>query len=130
MTLTYDAIHKLVLDATLPPELVALPWVAVARGGLPLATMLAIKYDKRFKVLDPHDVEGGISCAGLSGDVLLIDDVFGTGQTKKMCESLLPADATARWCLLIDDTSREIHPNWALLNSALWYALPWEPNGV
>lgn len=131
--LTYDTMHHAVMAYELPQELVDIPWFAVARGALPFATMLSVKYNKRFGVIDPKD--GFITplhkVIGESGPILIIDDVVGTGSTIQRVKDLLEGvefQGKAKLLLLVKTPGDKSDAH-VLEGANTYYDFPWEPNG-
>lgn len=131
--LTYDAMHHAVVASDIPEELVNLPWYAVARGALPFATMLSVKHDKRFGIIDPkagfitpiHEVVDS------EQDIVVIDDVVGSGKTMRRVAELLERmqfRGKMRRLLLVKTPGDEAD-GFVLDGTDVYYEFPWEPNG-
>lgn len=132
--LTYDTMHHAVTTCELPEELINLPWYAVARGALPFATMLSVKYDRQFGIIDPK--QGFImplhEVVDSDGDIVIIDDVVGSGKTmRRVAEILNRAQHRGKMLrLLLVKTPGDDADAFVLDGTDTYYDFPWEPNGV
>lgn len=125
--LTYNLLKAYVDTFILPPELVKMQWYAVSRGALPFATMLAVRYNKRFGVVDPQ--EGWCGPVPDEGPILLIEDVIGSGKSLEAARKILRIHFQSNEVkLLLLIKNEGDHPAEYMLDGRdVYFELPWEP---
>jgi hypoxanthine phosphoribosyltransferase len=121
--MTYKDLYNDVRLWDIPDYISYREWVAVAKGGFPLALMLGHKYGKKIHIIDPHNAE--VPNLHPNDKILLIEDIISSGKTFNICKSLLTGKDVKTLCYLYDPTS-DYKPDYYLVETSKVIEFPWE----
>ena len=121
MNLSYNEISHIIDNYEIPMELLSKNWVIVANGGLFIAQRLAYLYGKRLGFFDSNTLVK----TNETENVLLIEDVVGTGNTLKKCKKEFP---DSQMLAFVYDPNNVSQPDYYIYESSEWVIFPWEDN--
>ena len=119
MYLSYNELSKMIEEYEMPKELLKKNWVVVANGGLFIAQRLTFHYGKRIGFFDPNTMVK----TDETTNVLLIEDVVGTGKTLRKCKEVFPK---SKLLSFLYDPSNLFKPDYYIYKSTEWIVFPWE----
>ena len=125
---SFDYLFSKIRSHNLSKKYFEFNWLAVSKGGIYIAYVLSLLYDKPMGIIDPH-FDKLLSLEEYP-NVLLIDDIIHTGSTQEHCKALLNAYGfyNVDILTLIYDPARNksIVPNEFILETTELMYFPWE----
>lgn len=119
MYISYDKLSKMIEEYKMPKKLIFKNWVVVANGGLFIAQRLAFHYNKRLGFFDPNTMVK----TSETTNILLIEDVVGTGKTLRKCREVFPKSELLSF---VYDPTNLFKPDYYIYESTEWVVFPWE----